>query len=232
MLYPRRCQHLKINGAQCDSPALHRRRFCFFHNRIQEETLKLARDKRRRSGTIFLPILEDANSIQVAIMQVMRLLVTQQIDHPTARLLLQALRLATTNLKELRLEIYREEHIVDPREVVNSRIGKHLWYEEECEEEEYEDDEESEDEDGEEEGDEEEEKDDADVNDEKENGNKSQTIPAKPAPAAVNPATSTQPEPPKRPVSSAQQVRAKVANMIREQMSGYAPFPKITPPKR
>jgi hypothetical protein len=144
MLYPRRCQHLKINGAQCDSPALHRRRFCFFHNRIQEETIKLARDKRRRraNATIFLPVLEDANSIQVAIMQVMRLLVTQQIDHPTARLLLQALRLATTNLKELRLEIYREEHIVDPREVVNSRIGRHLWHEAECEEEEYEDDEE------------------------------------------------------------------------------------------
>ena len=216
MLYPRRCQHLKINGAQCDSPALHRRRFCFFHNRIQEETLKLARDKRRRSGTIFLPILEDANSIQVALMQVMRLLVTQQIDHPTARLLLQALRLATTNLKELRLEIYREEHIVDPREVVNSRIGKHLWYEEECEEEEYEDD------------DEETEEDDGD----EEQSEAETAAPAKPAPAAVTPATATQPEPPKRPVSSAQQVRAKVANMIREQMSGYAPFPKITPPKR
>jgi hypothetical protein len=219
MLYPRRCQHLKINGAQCDSPALHRRRFCFFHNRIQEETLKLARDRRRRAGTIFLPVLEDANSIQVALMQVMRLLVTQQIDHPTARLLLQALRLATTNLKELRLEIYREEHIVDTREVVNSRIGKHLWYEEECEEEEYEDDEEESEED-----DEETEEDDGD----EEQSEAETAAPAKPAPAAVTPAT----QPPRRPVSSAQQVRAEIVKMIRGQMSGYGPFPKITPPKR
>ena len=218
MLYPNRCQHLKVNGAQCNSPALRKKRFCFFHNRFQAERLKLAQDKRRRTATIFFPVLEDANSIQVALMQVMRLLITQQIEHPTARLLLQALRLATTNLKEVRLEIYREEHIVDPREVVNSRIGKHLWYEEEYEddeEESEEDDEETEDEDGDE-----------------EQSEAETAAAAKPAPAAVSPATSTQPEPPKRPVSSAQQVRADVANMIREQMSGYGPFPKITPPKR
>jgi len=32
-LYPEiaRCQHIKINGVQCGSPALLNRKFCFFH---------------------------------------------------------------------------------------------------------------------------------------------------------------------------------------------------------
>jgi hypothetical protein len=32
--YPNRCQHIKINGTQCGSPALRRNRFCFFHKAI------------------------------------------------------------------------------------------------------------------------------------------------------------------------------------------------------
>jgi hypothetical protein len=35
-----RCQHLKVNGIQCGSPALRRNRFCFFHKRFQEDCLQ------------------------------------------------------------------------------------------------------------------------------------------------------------------------------------------------
>ena len=83
--YPNRCQHVKINGTQCGSPALRRNRFCFFHKRFQDEQIKLSADRARRGvATFVLPVLEDANSIQIALMQVMRLLVSQQIDmtHP------------------------------------------------------------------------------------------------------------------------------------------------------
>ena len=74
--YPDRCQHLKINGTQCGSPALRRNRFCFFHKRFQDERIRLAADRKRRGlATFVLPVLEDANSIQMALMQVMRLLV-------------------------------------------------------------------------------------------------------------------------------------------------------------
>jgi hypothetical protein len=30
-----RCQHIKVNGTQCGSPALRNRRLCFFHDRIR-----------------------------------------------------------------------------------------------------------------------------------------------------------------------------------------------------
>ena len=98
--FPNRCQHLKINGTQCGSPALRRNRFCFFHKRFQDERIKLSADRARRGvATFVLPVLEDANSIQIALMQVMRLLISQQIDHKTASLLLYALQTASTNLR-------------------------------------------------------------------------------------------------------------------------------------
>jgi hypothetical protein len=211
MRYPNRCQHLKVNGSQCGCPALHRKRFCFFHNRFQEERLKLAQDKRRRPATIILPVLEDANSIQVALMQVMRLLITQQIEHKTASLLLYALQTASSNLKELRLEIFWEEHIVDTREVATSRIGKHLWFESECEEEDDEEDEE------------EEEEDEVGEDEEKEENN-AEIKPATPKPVAPQPPPDA--APPKRPVSNTQKIGTQIANMIRDQLSGYPGSPQ------
>ena len=78
--FPDRCQHLKINGTQCGSPALRRNRFCFFHKRFQDERIRLSADRARRGvATFILPVLEDANSIQIALMQVMRLL----LSHPS-----------------------------------------------------------------------------------------------------------------------------------------------------
>ncbi|MGC2474768.1 MAG: hypothetical protein WA485_10565, partial [Candidatus Sulfotelmatobacter sp.] len=79
--YPNRCQHIKVNGVQCGSPALRRNRFCFFHKRFQDERIRLSADRARRGvATFILPVLEDANSIQMAIMQIMRLILTGQIE--------------------------------------------------------------------------------------------------------------------------------------------------------
>ena len=101
--YPNRCQHLKVNGTQCGSPALRRNRFCYFHKLHHEERVELNLDRlktarRSRPATIDLPVLEDANSIQVSLMQIMRLIVAGQIDHKTAGLLLYALQTASAVL--------------------------------------------------------------------------------------------------------------------------------------
>jgi hypothetical protein len=126
--FPSRCQHLKINGTQCESPALRRQRFCFFHKRFQDERIKLAGRSRNRAAVTFtLPVLEDANSIQVSLMQVMRLLVSQQMDHKTASLLLYALQTASTNLRMTRFEPYRKDVILDPRDAASSALGEDLW---------------------------------------------------------------------------------------------------------
>ena len=134
--YPSRCQHLKVNGTQCGSPALRRNRFCFFHKRFQDERIRLNTDRARRGVATFeLPVLEDANSIQIALMQVMRLLVAQQIDHRTASLLLYALQTASSNLRMTKFDPWRHDVVLDPRDVAATPLDSHLWADEDFEDE-------------------------------------------------------------------------------------------------
>ena len=126
--FPTRCQHLKVNGTQCGSPALRRNRFCYFHKRFQDENIKLSVDRARRGvATFVLPVLEDANSIQIALMQVMRLLISQQMDHKTAALLLYALQTASTNLRLTKFDPWKHDVILDPRAVSETPLDAHLW---------------------------------------------------------------------------------------------------------
>jgi hypothetical protein len=127
-----RCQHLKVNGTQCGSPALKRNRFCFFHKRFQEERIKLNCDRARQSRASFiLPVLEDANSIQVSLMQIMRLLASRQIEAKTASLLLYALQTATFNIRHLTIEPSHIEHVVIDRGSIDQTcIGSDQWSEE------------------------------------------------------------------------------------------------------
>jgi len=143
--YPNRCQHLKINGTQCGSPALRRNRYCFFHKRFRDEQIKLSAGRARRGvATFVLPLLEDANSIQIALMQVMRLLVSQQIEPKTASLLLYALQTASSNLRLTRFEPHRHDVILDPRDADQTPLDSRIWVDEDFEEEEDEEEEEPE----------------------------------------------------------------------------------------
>jgi len=127
-----RCQHLKVNGTQCGSPALKRNRFCFFHKRYQEERIKLNCDRvRRNRASFYLPVLEDANSIQVSLMQIMRLLASRQIDSKTASLLLYALQTASVNLRQTTFEpTHIEDVVIDRRTIDQTCIGCDQWSEE------------------------------------------------------------------------------------------------------
>ena len=134
--FPNRCQHLKINGTQCGSPALRRNRLCFFHKRFQDERIKLSADRARRGvATFLLPVLEDADSIQIALMQIMRLLLSQQIDHKTASLLLYALQTASTNLRLTNFKPNRHDVVLDPRDAADTSLDEHIWQDDDFEEE-------------------------------------------------------------------------------------------------
>ena len=122
----RRCQHIKVNGIQCGSPAMRKENYCFFH----EQCRVLSRQINMRfsgAGTITLPTLEDANSIQLGLGEVMRLLVTKQIDHCTASLLLRALRTAAANVKFTSLEPKPTHIVIDPKCVENRPLGATAW---------------------------------------------------------------------------------------------------------
>ena len=130
--FPNRCQHIKVNGTQCGSPALRRNRFCYFHKRHHEERIALHADRlkaasRARRTTLQLPVLEDANSIQVSLMQIMRLLITGQLDGKTAGLLLYALQTASANLHRTTFEPNRHHVILDPNAVDETQLGEYVW---------------------------------------------------------------------------------------------------------
>jgi hypothetical protein len=165
-----RCTHIKTNGTQCGSPALRGRRFCFFHKNWQGQRIALnAQPAAPLSFT--MPVLEDADSVQVALMQVMRLILAGQLDPKIAGLLLYALQTASLNLRQMKLEpVKRESVVIDPASVSNNGVDDDPWDASDFEEDEDEDqegeeadeeevdegDEEDEDDDGEEENEDEE----------------------------------------------------------------------------
>ncbi len=126
----RRCQHIKVNGTQCGSPALRDEKYCYYHLQCHQKNMQVNLNvpAPAERGPITLPTLEDANSIQVGLVEVIRLLVTSQIEHRTASLLLRALRLAASNVKRTCFEPQHPTHVViDPDCVAHRPIGATAW---------------------------------------------------------------------------------------------------------
>lgn len=130
-----RCQHVKVNGTQCGSPALRRRRHCFFHERIRRERAKIAADTSAQRG-FDLPLLEDANSVQVALMKTIQMLGSGRMDHRTAGLILYALQTASVNLRNAEFEVRRvTDVVIDRDDVDRTCINGPQWSEEDFDDE-------------------------------------------------------------------------------------------------
>jgi hypothetical protein len=128
-----RCQHVKMNGTQCGSPALRRRRHCFFHERIRREQAKIAADTSVQRG-FDLPLLEDANSVQMALMKVIQMLGSGRMDHKTAGLMLYALQTASINLRNATFEVsHATDVVIDRDDVHRTCIKGPQWFEEDFE---------------------------------------------------------------------------------------------------
>jgi hypothetical protein len=82
---------------------------------------------RGRNVAIVLPVLEDANSIQVTLMQIMRLVIAGQVDSKIAGILLYALQTATANLPRMRLEPYMKTMVLDPKRVGETALEGNIW---------------------------------------------------------------------------------------------------------
>lgn len=122
-----RCQHIKVNGVQCGSPALRNRTHCFFHTRAEYEK-RLACEDRTVKRTFGFPLLEDANSIQVALMKVIQMLGAGTLDHRTAGLMLYALQTASSNLRSARFEPEKLTDVVIDEDTVDlTRMKGPQW---------------------------------------------------------------------------------------------------------
>jgi len=93
------CQHIKANGIPCGSPPWGRRRYCYFH-----AEMRLRARRRAAKPACQFPLLEDANSIQIAIMQTIDDLAHNRIDRKQAALLLYGFQTASLNLRHTNFE--------------------------------------------------------------------------------------------------------------------------------
>jgi len=99
----RRCTHIKVTGQQCGSPALRGEFFCYFHTRVIKGVQQRV-DMQLHS----MALLEDCESIQLSIMHVVDGLIKGTLDPTRARLIIQALRIAARNAKNVRFDTKRE----------------------------------------------------------------------------------------------------------------------------
>ena len=97
------CRHTKLNGLRCGSPALHGKPLCHFHTQLGREH-RPGRSNSSEGLAITLPLLEDANAIQLALMQIIQSVLADTISDKKAGLLLYALQTASNNLKHMNVE--------------------------------------------------------------------------------------------------------------------------------
>jgi len=86
------CTHIKVTGVRCGGPALRGEQFCYFHQRMH-------RGVRTPPQARLHPIalIEDEESIQTALMEVINALMRNTIDLKRAGLILRALHIAVRN---------------------------------------------------------------------------------------------------------------------------------------
>jgi hypothetical protein len=85
----RACTHIKVNGHRCGSPSLRGEVFCYFHQRMIRG-VRIPPKSRIHP----MAMLEDQESIQASLMEIINALVRNQIDVARARLVLRALAIA------------------------------------------------------------------------------------------------------------------------------------------
>ena len=123
---PKTCEHIFVNGSCCEALALRNSRYCYWH--------LTARDRQQRRHQIggpisadantgvALPLLEDANSIQIAVEELMHGILDRRIDNRRAGLLLYALQIATSNRNFLEPSQQSDEtgsYVVDTSNIPN-----------------------------------------------------------------------------------------------------------------
>ena len=101
------CQHTKLSGVRCGSPAMKKRRYCYFHRQVRLLQHRHS-SKYARQRPLVLPMLEDAASIQFALMEVTRAVLDDRISDKKAGLVLYALQTAALNLKQMNTEPQEE----------------------------------------------------------------------------------------------------------------------------
>ena len=97
------CTHIKVTGVRCGSPALYGERFCYFHQNAHRGVRKPPQSRLHP-----IAILEDEESIQSSLMEVINALMRNTIDLKRAELILRALHIAVKNSRRVKFESHHD----------------------------------------------------------------------------------------------------------------------------
>src|SRR5438270_9280619 len=86
------CTHIKISGVRCGSPSLRGQQFCYYHQRMHRGVRTPPQSRLHP-----LACIEDKESIQAALAEVINALLRNTIDMKRATLILRALHIAVKN---------------------------------------------------------------------------------------------------------------------------------------
>ena len=92
------CAQRKTNGDPCQSPALRGERFCHYHKVMGKPAINIDNGP---SDHVYLPVFEDAVSIQSAISDVCEMMLHRRIETKEASILLYAMQVASTNMAHM-----------------------------------------------------------------------------------------------------------------------------------
>ncbi|HEY6767924.1 MAG TPA: hypothetical protein VI386_24480 [Candidatus Sulfotelmatobacter sp.] len=102
----RHSQHVKVTGVLCGSPAMREEQFCYFHQRM------LRGVKTPPSSRLHpIALIEDEESIQASLMEIINALARNHIDLRRADLMLKALYIAVRNSRRTRFNIHDSQMV-------------------------------------------------------------------------------------------------------------------------
>jgi hypothetical protein len=99
------CTHIKVTGVRCGSPALRGEQFCYFHQRMLR-TVKFPASRVHHTT-----LLEDEESIQASLMEVVNSLLRGTIELKRAELILRALNTAVRNIRRVKFSIHSDDMV-------------------------------------------------------------------------------------------------------------------------
>ena len=103
------CEHIKPGGEQCGSPALRRKKYCYYHESVHRRIPRInmmvhllnPRSEQHPDFRYDMPYLEDAEALQMAYTQLIHVVTQERIKTEHARLVLSALHGASLNLRTI-----------------------------------------------------------------------------------------------------------------------------------
>jgi len=102
------CTHIKVNGLRCGCPSLRGEQFCYFHQRMHRGVRMPAQARLHP-----IALIEDEESIQAALMEVINALMRNTIDLKRATLILRALHIAVKNAARVKFGLEKSNMVRD-----------------------------------------------------------------------------------------------------------------------